>query len=33
MLVLNHGTSVDPENRLTSTQNDLNLKVSYTFRY
>ena len=33
MFVLNHGTSVDPENRLTSTQNDLNLKVSNTFRY
>ena len=33
MLVLNHGASVDPENRLTSMQNDLNLKVSYTFRY
>ncbi|MEJ2127866.1 MAG: sugar-binding protein [Woeseiaceae bacterium] len=33
MLVLNHGADVDPMNRLTSTQNDLNLKVSYTFRY
>jgi len=32
-LVLNHGADVDPMNRLTSTQNDLNLKVSYTFRY
>jgi hypothetical protein len=33
MLVLNHGADVDPMNRLTSTQSDLNLKVSYTFRY
>jgi hypothetical protein len=33
MLVLNHGADVDPTNRLTSTQSDVNLKVSYTFRY
>jgi hypothetical protein len=33
MLVLNHGAAVDRENRLSSTQNELNLKVSYTFRY
>ena len=33
MLVLNHGAAVDQENRLSSTQNELNLKVSYTFRY
>jgi hypothetical protein len=33
MLVLNHGATVDKENRLSSTQNELNLKVSYTFRY
>lgn len=33
IFVLNHGSSVSPENNLTSTQNDLNLKFSYTFRY
>lgn len=33
LLVLNHGYSVDPLNRLTSTRNELNLKFSYTFRY
>jgi len=33
ILVLNHGADVDPENRLQSTVNDINLKVSYTFRY
>ena len=33
MLVLNHGLSIDPDNRLSSTRNDLNLKLSYTFRY
>ena len=33
MLVLNHGASVGPSNQLTSTENELNLKVSYTFRY
>lgn len=33
ILVLNHGVDVDPLNRLQSTTNELNLKVSYTFRY
>jgi hypothetical protein len=33
VLVLNHGASVDPANHLSSLQNELNLKVSYTFRY
>lgn len=33
VLVLNHGAAVDMNNRLSSTQSDLNLKVSYTFRY
>lgn len=33
VLVLNHGASLDPANRLSSTQNDLSLKLSYTFRY
>ena len=33
VFVLNHGADVDPLNRLTSTSNDLNLKISYTFRY
>jgi hypothetical protein len=33
MLVLNHGGVVDAANNLSSTQSDLNLKVSYTFRY
>jgi len=33
VFVLNHGSSVSPENHLSSTQNDLNLKLSYTFRY
>lgn len=33
MLVLNHGGMVDAANHLSSTQSDLNLKVSYTFRY
>lgn len=33
LLVLNHGASLDAANRLTSTRNELNLKVSYTFRY
>jgi hypothetical protein len=33
VFVLNHGASVDPENRLTSTQSEMNLKLSYTFRY
>jgi hypothetical protein len=33
VLVLNHGADVDPENHTQSTVNDINLKVSYTFRY
>ena len=33
ILVLNHGASVDPANRLSSTYSDLNLKLAYTFRY
>jgi hypothetical protein len=33
VLVLNHGSDVDSANRLSSTQSDINLKVSYTFRY
>jgi len=33
MLVLNHGGVVDAANNLSSTQSDINLKVSYTFRY
>lgn len=33
LLVLNHGASVDPSNRFSSTSSELNLKVSYTFRY
>ena len=33
ILVFNHGASVDLNNELHSTRNELNLKVSYTFRY
>ena len=33
IFVLNHAADVDPLNRLSSTSNDLNLKISYTFRY
>jgi len=33
MLVLNHGGVVDAANHLSSTQSDINFKVSYTFRY
>ena len=33
ILVVNHGANVDASNRLTSTHNDVNLKLSYTFRY
>ena len=33
ILVLNHGASVDADNRLSGVQSDLNLKLSYTFRY
>ena len=33
IFVLNHGSDVGPDNRLTSTRSDLNLKFTYTFRY
>lgn len=33
ILVVNHGGIVDPANHLSSTQSDINLKLSYTFRY
>ena len=33
VLVLNHGGTVSPDNRFSSTQSDINLKLSYTFRY
>ena len=33
VLVRNPGYSVDTLNSLTSTNNELNLKFSYTFRY
>ncbi|MCP4302104.1 MAG: carbohydrate binding family 9 domain-containing protein [Gammaproteobacteria bacterium] len=33
IVVLNHGAAVDPANHFTSIASDLNLKVSYTFRY
>lgn len=33
LIVLNHGASVGASNNLTSTLSELNLKVSYTFRY
>jgi Carbohydrate family 9 binding domain-like/Domain of unknown function (DUF5916) len=33
ILVFNHGASVDLNNELHSISNELNLKVSYTFRY
>ena len=33
LLVLNHGLNVDPANRLSTTQSDIGLKLSYTFRY
>ena len=33
ILVLNHGADVDIDNRPHSTHNELNLKISYTFRY
>ncbi len=33
VFVLNHGLSVDEQNRLSTTRNDINLKLSYTFRY
>lgn len=33
VLVLNHGGAVSPANNFSSTQSDINLKLSYTFRY
>jgi hypothetical protein len=33
VLVLNHGVTINPDNSFTSTESDLNLKISYTFRY
>ncbi len=33
ILVLNHAMSVDPQNHLSTTGNEINLKLSYTFRY
>jgi hypothetical protein len=33
VFVFNHGASVDPSNRLSSTRSQLNLKLAYTFRY
>jgi hypothetical protein len=33
VLVVNHGATVDPDNQLSSTRSDVNLKLSYTFRY
>ena len=33
VLVLNHGADVGSDNRLSSTQSDVNLKLTYTFRY
>ena len=33
LLVLNHGADVDAANHLASTRNELNVRVSYTFRY
>ena len=33
VLVLNHGGVVSPTNNFSSTQSDINLKLSYTFRY
>jgi hypothetical protein len=33
VLVLNHGATINPDNSFTSTDSDLNVKVSYIFRY
>jgi hypothetical protein len=32
-LVLNHGSSIDPDNNFSSTSSEFVVKVSYTFRY
>ncbi len=33
VLVLNHGGTVSRANNFSSSQSDINLKLSYTFRY
>ena len=33
VFVLNHGAAVGPKNQLWSTESEINLKLSYTFRY
>ena len=33
MLVLNHGASINEDNSLTGTNSEINVKLSYTFRY
>jgi hypothetical protein len=33
MLVLNHGSTINADSSLTSTNSDMTFKVSYTFRY
>ena len=33
MLVLNHGASINDDNSLTGTNSEINVKLSYTFRY
>ena len=33
LLVANHGADVQRDNSVSSTRNEINLKVSYTFRY
>lgn len=33
VLVVNHNSAVDPDNRFTSVASELNLKLAYTFRY
>ncbi len=33
VLVVNHGGTIDADNHFSSTQSDINLKLSYTFRY
>ena len=33
VLVLNHGATINPDNSFSSTDSDLNLRISYVFRY
>ncbi len=33
ILVLNHTSDIDPDNRYSSVASELNLKLAYTFRY